>query len=100
MLGWEQKYAGQKLHAYEGHALFPVCGDEGARRFPDDKFPRTTYSGPMPPPPELICETCRTWERDRDPMFIEGRRFERARIVAALGREANRIFQRPARLSS
>jgi hypothetical protein len=96
MLGWEQIYAGKLLHAYDGHAVFPVCGDKESNRSADDKFPRTTYCGPMPPPPELICKTCQTWERDHDPMFIEGRAFERQHIAHLLGREANRIFQKQA----
>ena len=53
MLGWEQLGEGQKLHAYDGHAARPVCGVEGVVRRADDKFPRTTYHGPMPPPKEL-----------------------------------------------
>lgn len=94
MLGWEQAPPGGRLHAYDGHAAHPVCGDKEARRLPDDGFPRVTYSGPMPPPPEAICPTCQTWERDHDPMFLKGREYERREIAKLLGREANRIFQK------
>jgi hypothetical protein len=92
MLEWEQLWEGQKLHAYDGHGASPVCGAEVSRRA-DDAFPRTTYHGPMPPPPELICDSCKTYEREHDPMYLEGIRFERARIVAALRHEANRIYR-------
>jgi len=92
MLGWEQIHAGKPLHAYDGHAVFPVCGDKDAKRSADDRFPRTTYIGPMPPPPDLICPTCQTWERNHDPMFIKGREHERSEIARLLSREANRIF--------
>lgn len=94
MLGWEQIHAGKLLHAYDGHAYLPVCGDKDSRRAADDPRPRTTYVGPMPPPPELICPTCQTWERDHDPMFIAGREYERREIVRHLGREANRIYNK------
>jgi len=82
MLGWEQVHAGKPLHAYEGHNLLPVCGDKESKRSANDAFPRTTYVGPMPPPPELICPTCQTWER------------ERREIAGMLGREANRIYNK------
>jgi uncharacterized Zn finger protein (UPF0148 family) len=94
MLGWEQIYAGKLLHAYDGHAVFPVCGDRESKRSADDKFPRTTYVGPMPPPTELICPTCQTWERDHDPVFLAGREYERKLIREALSKEANRIFNK------
>ena len=94
MLGWEQVGAVTQLHAYDGHAMLPVCGLEPARRYFDEKVPRTTYCGPMPPPPERICETCRTWERDHDPMFIAGRAHERHEVARALGKEANRIYNK------
>jgi hypothetical protein len=92
MLGWEQIGAGQKLHAFQGHDMFPVCGNKDLKRSVDDVFPRTTYRGPMPPLPEMICETCRMYERDNDPMFKLGRAMERGKIVQLLRREANRIF--------
>lgn len=97
MLGWEQLGQGEKLHAYQGHSALPVCGAAVPPRRADDKFPRTTYHGPMPPPPELICEICRTWERDHDPMFIAGRAHERRELSMALGKEANRIFSKQER---
>ena len=78
MLGWEQAAASTQLHAYDGHDALPACGLEAAKRSVNDQVPRTTYVGPMPPPPERICETCRTWERDHDP----------------LGAEANRIYNK------
>jgi hypothetical protein len=93
MLGWEQLYAGKPLHAYDGHSFLPVCGDMDAKRSVDDPMPRTTYCGPMPPPPEMICDACKTWERDHDPMFIAGREYECRRIRQLLSREANRIFK-------
>jgi len=72
------------LHAYDGHTPKPVCGAEGIARSAADKFPRTTYVGPMPPPQELICKICQTWERDHDPAFIAGRAVpsEKMRTVA------------------
>lgn len=94
MLGWEQVGAVTQLHAYDGHAALPVCGMPEAKRFFDDKMMRTTYVGPMPPPPEKICETCRTWERDHDPMFIAGRAHERHALARVLGAEANRIYNK------
>ena len=97
MLGWEQIHAGELLHGYEGHAALPACGNEKARRHADDRFPRTTYVGPMPPPPDAICQTCKTYERDHDPMFQAGREHERKIIREALSREANRIFGQQAK---
>jgi hypothetical protein len=92
MLGWEQNGADQKLHAFQGHDMLPVCGNKDLKRSVDDVFPRTTYRGPMPPPPEMVCETCQMYERDNDPMFKLGRAMERGKIVQLLRREANRIF--------
>jgi uncharacterized Zn finger protein (UPF0148 family) len=94
MLGWEQLYAGKQLHAYDGHNFLPVCGDKEAKRSSDDKLPRTTYVGPMPPPEDMICPVCKTWERDHDPMFIAGREYERVVICKALSHEANRIYNK------
>ena len=94
MLGWEQAAASTQLHAYDGHDALPACGLEAAKRSVNDQVPRTTYVGPMPPPPERICETCRTWERDHDPMFLAGRRHERRELARALGAEANRIYNK------
>jgi hypothetical protein len=94
MFGWEQPYAGKLLHAYDGHADLPLCGDAKAMRSVCDPVPRTTYCGPMPPPPEMICDTCKTWERDHDPMFIAGREYERLKMnggmnLVRLQREVN-----------
>ena len=92
ILGWEQVWT--MLHAYEGHERLPVCGDKDASRSANDKVPRTMYVGPMPPPEELICQTCKTWERDHHPMFLAGREYEQRLIREALSREANRIFNK------
>jgi len=72
MLDWEQMGEGQKLHAYDGHDPLPVCGLESVRRSAYDKFPRTTYVGPMPAPEELVCQQCKMYEREHDPMYREG----------------------------
>ena len=81
IFGWEQASAVTQLHAYDGHDVLPVCGLEAARRYFDDKVPRTLYIGPMPPPPERICEKCRTWERDHDPMFLAGCEYARKKAL-------------------
>jgi hypothetical protein len=91
LLAWEQLYEGQLLHAYEGHNEFPVCGEEIAKRTFTDKFPRTTYTGPTPAPPNIVCAACKTYERDRDPMFLEGVRFATERLRLAPVAEARRI---------
>lgn len=96
MLDWEQISVGMQLHGYKDHGQLPVCGLEAARRRATDPFPRTTYHGPMPPPDDLICQTCKTYERDTDPMFIAGREYERQAISRLLGKEANRIYNKQA----
>ena len=87
MLGWEQVTVGTQLHAYDGHAPLPVCGLEAARRSYTDKMHRTIYAGPTPPPPGMVCQSCKTYEREHDPMYQEGLkcgREEAARVCDAL----------------
>ena len=94
VIGWEQLGAGKKLHAFQGQEPHPVCGDRTMVRMVSDAYPRTTYVGPMPPPPSMICSGCKKWEFENDPRVTDGRSHEKQLIIVAIGREANRVFQK------
>jgi hypothetical protein len=89
MISWEQIVGSGQLHAYEDHTILPVCRTGPPRQF-DDRFPRTIYVGPVPAPPETICQKCKTFERDHDPMFQAGREYERNLI-----RNAHNVKKEP-----